>query len=54
MISDGMISDGSVTVLTKKLLATIAGSVLYAVQAPFKRTLLAGKPTHATWRSKPS
>jgi pimeloyl-ACP methyl ester carboxylesterase len=28
--------------------------VLYAVQAPFKRTLLAGKTTNAAWRSKPS
>ena len=28
--------------------------VLYAVQAPFNRTLLAGKTTHAAWRSKPS
>jgi pimeloyl-ACP methyl ester carboxylesterase len=28
--------------------------VLYAVQAPFKRTLLADKTTHAAWRSKPS
>ena len=28
--------------------------VLYAVQAPFKRSLLAGKTTHAAWRSKPS
>jgi pimeloyl-ACP methyl ester carboxylesterase len=28
--------------------------VLYAVQAPFKRALLADKPTHAAWRSKPS
>jgi pimeloyl-ACP methyl ester carboxylesterase len=28
--------------------------VLYAVQTPFKRTLLAGKTTHAAWRSKPS
>jgi pimeloyl-ACP methyl ester carboxylesterase len=28
--------------------------VLYAVQAPFKRTLLAGKTAHAAWRSKPS
>jgi pimeloyl-ACP methyl ester carboxylesterase len=28
--------------------------VLYAVQAPFQRTLLAGKTTHAAWRSKPS
>ena len=28
--------------------------VLYAVQAPFQRTLLAGKTTHAAWRSKPT
>lgn len=28
--------------------------VLYAVQAPFQKTLLAGKTTHAAWRSKPS
>jgi pimeloyl-ACP methyl ester carboxylesterase len=28
--------------------------VLYAVQAPFKRTLLADRTTHAAWRSKPS
>ena len=28
--------------------------VLYAVQAPFNRTLLTGKTTHAAWRSKPS
>jgi pimeloyl-ACP methyl ester carboxylesterase len=28
--------------------------VLYAVQAPFKRQLLAGKTTHAAWRLKPS
>jgi pimeloyl-ACP methyl ester carboxylesterase len=28
--------------------------VLYAVQAPFKRTLLEDKTTHAAWRSKPS
>jgi hypothetical protein len=28
--------------------------VLYAVQAPFKRTLLADKTTHAAWRSKPT
>ena len=27
---------------------------LYAVQWPFKRSLLAGKTTHAAWRSKPS
>jgi sugar lactone lactonase YvrE len=28
--------------------------VLYAVQQPFKRTLLAGKTINAAWRSKPS
>jgi pimeloyl-ACP methyl ester carboxylesterase len=28
--------------------------VLYAVQAPFQRALLADKTTHAAWRSKPS
>jgi pimeloyl-ACP methyl ester carboxylesterase len=28
--------------------------VLYAVQSPFERTLLAGKTTRAAWRSKPS
>jgi pimeloyl-ACP methyl ester carboxylesterase len=28
--------------------------VLYAVQTPFKRTLLADKTSHAAWRSKPS
>jgi pimeloyl-ACP methyl ester carboxylesterase len=28
--------------------------VLYAVQAPFQRTLLGGRTTHAAWRSKPS
>jgi len=28
--------------------------VLYAVQSPFERTLLAGKTAHAAWRTKPS
>jgi pimeloyl-ACP methyl ester carboxylesterase len=28
--------------------------VLWAVQGPFKRTLLSGKTRHAAWRSKPS
>jgi pimeloyl-ACP methyl ester carboxylesterase len=28
--------------------------VLYAVQTPFKRTLLGDKTIHAAWRSKPS
>ncbi len=27
---------------------------LYAVQAPFEKSLLTGKTTHAAWRSKPS
>lgn len=28
--------------------------VLYAVQQPFRKTLLEGRTTHAAWRSKPS
>jgi len=28
--------------------------VLYAVQEPFRKSLLTGKTTHAAWRSKPS
>jgi pimeloyl-ACP methyl ester carboxylesterase len=28
--------------------------VLYAVQEPFRKALLAGKTTHAAWRTKPS
>ena len=28
--------------------------VLYAVQEPFNKALLAGRTTHAAWRSKPS
>jgi pimeloyl-ACP methyl ester carboxylesterase len=28
--------------------------ILYAVQAPFNRALVAGKTAHAAWRSKPS
>src|SRR5690606_32357670 len=28
--------------------------VLYAVQAPFHKALLAGRTAHAAWRSKPS
>src|ERR1700729_2739095 len=35
-------------------LAADKARVLYAVQAPFRRSLLAGKTTHAAWRSKPS
>jgi pimeloyl-ACP methyl ester carboxylesterase len=35
-------------------LAADKARVLYAVQAPFKRSLLDGKTTHAAWRLKPS
>ena len=35
-------------------LPTAKARVLYAVQAPFKREVLAGKTTNAAWRSKPS
>jgi len=35
-------------------LPTAKAHVLYAVQTPFERALLAGKTTHAAWRSKPS
>jgi len=35
-------------------LPTDKARVLYAVQAPFKRSLLADKTTQAAWRSKPS
>jgi pimeloyl-ACP methyl ester carboxylesterase len=35
-------------------LPTEKARVLYAVQAPFKRSLLADKTTQAAWRSKPS
>jgi pimeloyl-ACP methyl ester carboxylesterase len=33
---------------------TAKARVLYAVQAPFQRTLLAGRTEHAAWRTKPS
>ena len=35
-------------------LPAVKARVLYAVQNPFERALLAGKTTHAAWRSKPS
>jgi pimeloyl-ACP methyl ester carboxylesterase len=35
-------------------LPAVKARVLYAVQSPFQRTLLAGKTAHAAWRSKPS
>jgi hypothetical protein len=34
--------------------AFLKAKVLYAVQQPFQKTLLSGKTTQATWRSKPS
>src|SRR6202041_615656 len=35
-------------------LSEAKAKVLYAVQEPFQKALLAGKTTHAAWRSKPS
>jgi pimeloyl-ACP methyl ester carboxylesterase len=35
-------------------LPTGRARMLYAVQQPFHKALLAGKTTHAAWRSKPS
>jgi pimeloyl-ACP methyl ester carboxylesterase len=35
-------------------LPEVEAKVLYAVQEPFHKALLAGKTTHAAWRSKPS
>jgi pimeloyl-ACP methyl ester carboxylesterase len=35
-------------------LPEVKAKVLYAVQEPFQKALLAGKTTHAAWRSKPS
>src|SRR6478735_1266624 len=35
-------------------LSAAKAKVLYAVQAPFQKALLAGKTTQAAWRSKPS
>ena len=33
---------------------TVRAKVLYAVQEPFHKALLAGRTSHAAWRSKPS
>jgi pimeloyl-ACP methyl ester carboxylesterase len=33
---------------------TVKAKALYAVQEPFQKALLAGRTTHAAWRSKPS
>ena len=60
--SAGIVFDGDEGRLTETaFLRDFAGDlpearakVLYAVQEPFQRALLAGKTTHAAWRSKPS
>jgi pimeloyl-ACP methyl ester carboxylesterase len=58
----GIVFDGDEGRLTEAaFLRDFAGDVpdararvLFAVQEPFQRALLAGKTTHAAWRSKPS
>src|SRR6201987_4892894 len=58
----GIVFDGDEGRLSEKsFLRDFAGDlpeakakVLYAVQEPFQKALLAGKTTHAAWRSKPS
>jgi pimeloyl-ACP methyl ester carboxylesterase len=60
--SAGIVFDGDEGRLTEEaFLRDFAGDlpearakVLYAVQEPFHKALLAGKTTHAAWRSKPS
>src|SRR5580698_9546755 len=60
--SAGVIFDGNEGRLSEEaFLRDFAGDlpeakarVLYAVQEPFNKALLAGKTTHAAWRSKPS
>ena len=60
--SAGIVFDGDEGRLTEAaFLHDFAGDlpeakarILYAVQAPFQRSLLAGKTTQAAWRSKPS
>jgi len=60
--SAGIVFDGDEGRLTEAaFLRDFAGDlpqakakVLYAVQEPFHKALLAGKTTHAAWRSKPS
>jgi pimeloyl-ACP methyl ester carboxylesterase len=60
--SAGVVYDGNGGRLTEAaFLRDFAGDlpeakakVLYAVQEPFQKALLAGKTTHAAWRSKPS
>jgi len=58
----GIVFDGDEGRLTEEaFLRDFAGDLppakakmLYAVQEPFHKALLAGKTTHAAWRSKPS
>src|SRR6202045_4585358 len=60
--SGGIVFDGDEGRLSEEaFLRDFAGDlpeakarVLYAVQEPFQKALLAGKTTHAAWRSKPS
>jgi len=60
--SAGIVFDGDEGRLTEAaFLRDFAGDlpeakakVLYAVQAPFRKALLAGRTTHAAWREKPS
>ncbi len=60
--SAGIVFDGDEGRLTEAaFLRDFAGDlsqtkakVLYAVQQPFHKALLTGKPAHAAWRSKPS
>jgi pimeloyl-ACP methyl ester carboxylesterase len=60
--SAGIVFDGDEGRLTESaFLRDFAGDLpearartLYAVQEPFHKALLAGKTTHAAWRSKPS
>src|ERR1700735_4358145 len=60
--SAGVIFDGDEGRLSEEaFLRDFAGDlpeakakVLYAVQEPFQKALLAGRTTHAAWRSKPS
>jgi pimeloyl-ACP methyl ester carboxylesterase len=61
-VSAGIIFDGDEGRLSEEaFLRDFAGDlpeakakVLYAVQEPFQKALLAGRTTHAAWRSKPS
>lgn len=60
--SAGIVFDGDEGRLTEEAflrdfagdIAPAKAKVLYAVQQPFHKALLAGKTTHAAWRSKPS